>query len=93
MGGSGSPSMGIYEIEGNTGDLPANWFPNSRIDLRNPITGQRTQQRWFGPDGRAVRDRDWSHGNRGGSHRFPHDHRWVDGRRIGENLPIDVDFY
>ena len=75
MGGGGSLSGGIWETVGNVGDLPSTWFPNSRFDLRNSA-GQRTQQRWFGPDGRATRNRDWSHGNRGGGHRFPHDHRW-----------------
>ncbi len=34
------------------------------------------QQRWLGPDGWAIRDRDHIHNNSTGKHKFPHDQRW-----------------
>ena len=38
--------------------------------------GELIQQRWYGPDGRAVLNRDWKHSKKGGEHKFPHDHPW-----------------
>ena len=59
--------------------------PNSRRDLLNP-DGTRRQSRWFGPDGRAIWDRDYIHSDTTGTHVFPHDHEWVNGER-GKNMP------
>lgn len=48
---------------------------NTRIDRYNE-KGELVQQRWYGPDGQAIWDRDWSHNNSNHSHTFPHDHSW-----------------
>jgi RHS repeat-associated protein len=53
--------------------LPSTGKPNSTQDLLNP-DGSLKQQRWYGPDGRPVRDRDYNHP--GDGHVFPHDHYW-----------------
>ena len=50
--------------------------PNSRIDMYDEATGELLQQRWFGPDGWALRDRDWNHNDSNNTHEFPHDQRW-----------------
>jgi len=50
--------------------------PNSRTDMYDDVTGKLLQQRWFGPDGWALLDRDWEHGDNKKSHFFPHDQRW-----------------
>ena len=67
------PSGGIESKIGRIGDLKATGTPNSRTDLFNK-NDKLIQQRWYGPDGRAIWDRDWSHG--GGVHEWPHDHSW-----------------
>ena len=50
--------------------------PNSRLDYYDEDTGKLLQQRWYGPDGIVVWDRDWDHSNPKGNHKFPHDHPW-----------------
>jgi len=58
----------IKEVEGET--------PNSRKTLSD-FSGKRIQVRWFGPDGRAIRDRDFTnHGNSKRHPVVPHDHPW-----------------
>lgn len=49
--------------------------PNSRTDYYDEDTGKLLQQRWYGPDGQAIWDRDWDHGNKH-KHKYPHDHYW-----------------
>lgn len=49
--------------------------PNSRTDLYK--NGKLFQQRWYGPDGRAARNRDHNnHGNPKEHPNVPHDHPW-----------------
>ncbi len=50
--------------------------PNIRIDYYDEKTKKLLQQRWYGPDGLAIWDRDWAHGNAHHNHTFPHDHYW-----------------
>ena len=73
------PSGGIYTQTGRVGSLPRIWLPNTRIDLYDE-NGNRLQQGWYGPDGRIIWYRDWSHG--GGDHKWPHDHyvNWEDNK-------------
>ena len=70
-------SGGIKSKTGKIGDLKATGDPNSRIDLKNE-QGELIQQRWYGPDGRAIWNRDWKHkdNNPQKPHKFPHDHPW-----------------
>ena len=58
--------------------LPTTGDPNSRVTLPNP-DGTPKQDRWYGPSGDAVRDRDYNHG--GSGHEFPHEHDWIGGER------------
>lgn len=67
------PSGGISSQVGRIGDLKTTGAPNTRIDLYDK-NGNLIQQRWYGPDGKAIWDRDWSHGS--GEHEWPHDHYW-----------------
>ncbi len=55
-------------------NLPTTGTPNSRADRYEK--GQLKQQRWYGTDGRAIRNRDYFHQNAHGNHFFPHDHLW-----------------
>ena len=53
--------------------------PNTRTDMYdidNP--NDLIQQRWYGPEGRAIWDRDWKHKteNPKNPHVYPHDHYW-----------------
>lgn len=50
--------------------------PNSRTNYYDEETKKLLQQRWYGPDGRAIGDRDWDHSDLNDSHKFPHDHPW-----------------
>ena len=34
------------------------------------------QQRWYGPDGKNLWERDWKHDDSHHNHTFPHDHFW-----------------
>ena len=72
------PSGGKFDIFGRRGSNIKNteYLPNSRIDFYDEKSGDLIQQRWFGPDGIAVWDRDYIHGNGDNSHFFPHDHAW-----------------
>lgn len=47
--------------------------PNSEQTIRNP-DGTIKQRRFYGPDGKALKDIDYNHGGVG--HRFPHQHKW-----------------
>lgn len=67
------PSGGIKSKVGGVGDLKIYGVPNTRIDLYDE-NDELIQQRWYGPDGRVIWDRDWKHG--GGEHEWPHDHYW-----------------
>jgi len=61
-------------VVGNT--LPPRGPENSRSTLID-ILGQLIRWRWFGPDGRAIHDRDFTDHNRPDLHpEVPHDHRW-----------------
>jgi len=53
--------------------LPKTGVPNSSKDLVDE-NGNVKQRRWYGPDGNAERDVDYSHG--GAKHNFPHEHTW-----------------
>lgn len=72
MGAGGVTNHGSYKVYGKIGDLKVTGKPNSRIDLYNS-NGVKIQSRWYGPDGKAVRNRDYKHG---GNLEFPHDHIW-----------------
>ena len=96
MGGGGVPSGGVYVIHGRSGDLPyIVTHINSRYDLF--VNGKRIQSRWYNPQGKAIRNRDYIHGNGGNNHFFPHDHNWSWGKnspRDKEALPPDYEkFY
>lgn len=73
------PSGGKFDVYGpyrsNIKDI---WSdkPNIRVDYYDEKTGKLLQQRWYGPDGFAVWDRDWIHKNDHKNHIFPHDHFW-----------------
>ena len=66
------PSGGKLDVIGHIGDLDPTGIPNTRVDLYNP-DGKLIQQCLYGPDGRALWDRDWDHGS---NEVFPHDHWW-----------------
>ena len=63
--------------------LPKTGEANSSQTLPNP-DGTPKQKRWYGPDGNAVRDRDYNHP---GDMPFPHDHEWNNGIRGEDHLP------
>lgn len=71
------PSGGKFTKTGKIGELKSTGSPNTRIDLYDE-NGNLIQQRWYGPDGRAVWNRDWKHkdSNPKKPHKFPHDHPW-----------------
>ena len=73
------PSGGKFDQYGpyrsNIKDIE-NMTPNTRVDYYDENTGKLIQQRWFGPDGQAIWDRDWDHKNDHHNHVFPHDHYW-----------------
>jgi len=54
--------------------------------LPNP-DGTAKQERWRTREGEPVRDRDWNHPDDDGTHDFPHDHIWEDGRRVKKPVP------
>ena len=68
--------------------LPKTGEPGSSQTLPNP-DGTPKQKRWYGPDGQAVRDRDYNHP---GDMPFPHDHEWKDGERQPNHLPPDPSY-
>ena len=68
--------------------LPVEGEPNSSQELENP-DGTPKQKRWYGPDGKPLRDRDFNHT---GDMEFPHDHEWKDGIRGKEHLKPSPEF-
>ena len=68
--------------------LPKTGEPNSNQTLPN-LDGTPKQKRWYGPDGKAERDRDYNHS---GNMPFPHDHEWKDGERGEDHLPPSPDY-
>ncbi len=68
--------------------LPPTGDPNSSQTLPNP-DGTPKQKRWYGPDGKAVRDRDYNHP---GDVPFPHDHEWKNGERGTDHLDPSPDY-
>lgn len=90
------PSGGKISQTGSIGSLKKDGLPNTRIDLFNE-NGELILQRWYGPDGRAILNRDWKHPNKGGEHKFPHDHPWDWNKKIprlnyDENREINIDY-
>lgn len=83
MGGACMPSGGVSDLAGSIGKMPMVGKPNSRMDMYNEF-GEKIQSRWFDWRGQPIYDRDFKHGNKGGIHKFPHDHRWVNGERQEE---------
>ena len=94
------PSGGKIDMFGKFGsNIPDARYgkPNSRTDYYDEDTGELLQQRWYGPDGFAIWDRDWKHRDPFHNHIFPHDHSWDWNRPPGkqrskENLPMNPDY-
>ena len=77
--GLDKPSIIVTKIYGKYGrsiGLAKGGVKNSRTDFYDEKTGDLLQQRWYDENGQAIWDRDWSHNNSLGSHKFPHDHPW-----------------
>lgn len=68
--------------------LPVKGEPGSSQTLHNP-DGTPKQKRWYGPDGNAVRDRDFNHP---GKLPFPHDHEWKNGKRGKDHIPPSPEY-
>ncbi|MCY9701789.1 hypothetical protein M5W65_17965, partial [Paenibacillus larvae] len=52
--------------------------PNSSIDIVDAKTGEILTRRWYGPDGRATRDVDYTHHKNPKTHpEAPHEHTWT----------------
>ena len=69
--GKCKPSGGVEDV--NDRSLPKDGqTPNSKKRLFDD-EGLK-QERWYGPDGRAIWDRDYRH--KGKNEKFPHDHEW-----------------
>ena len=79
--GGGGPSVN----GAGSNSLPKKGDPGSSQTLPNP-DGTPKQKRWYGPDGNPERDRDYNHP---GDMPFPHDHKWENGERGKEHLPLD----
>ena len=58
--------------------------PNTIGRVYNP-DGSVKQERKYGSDGLATRDRDYNHS---GNMEFPHDHVWVNGHRSEDHIPV-----
>ena len=56
--------------------------PNSKTEAYDELTDELLQERWYGPDGRVIKNRDWRHSDTKNTHEFPHDHdwTWIDGK-------------
>jgi len=52
--------------------LPKTGEPNS-VGRQYDDDGNLVRERYYGPDGRSVKDKDYKHG---GQHEFPHEHDW-----------------
>ena len=73
LGSSKPDADGDKTDESNKPDsLPTEGEPNSHQDLYKD--GKLKQRRYYGPDGRAERDIDYSHP--GKDHKFPYEHKW-----------------
>lgn len=91
MGAGGVPNYGVEKV--NDRNLKRTGKPNSRVDRYKD--GKKMQSRWYDENGRAIRNRDYSHN---GNLDFPHDHSWTwnddNGVRGVEHLAPDYDnFY
>ena len=53
-------------------ELPNEWQPNTSLDRRNEH-GAIVQRRFYGQDGRAIKDIDYNHDHGAGQ---PHAHDW-----------------
>jgi len=94
--------MGAYKqtsnvkvVYGKVGVLKRKGQENTRYDLFDEDTGELLQQRWYDSLGRAIINKDWKHGNKGGKHEFPHFHLWdwsTDGERQKEDKSIDDNY-
>lgn len=62
------------DINGRSGDLSTKSEPNSSNDLY--VDGELYQRRFFDENGRVIKDIDFKHGEKPGSHEFPHEHFW-----------------
>lgn len=73
--GMAAPSGGIERFD----DIPSleeKGKPNSRADLYK--NGKLIQSRWYGPNGLAERNRDFTdHGNSKQHPNVPHDYPWI----------------
>ncbi|WP_410771300.1 hypothetical protein [Fontibacillus sp. BL9] len=92
-GGTGKvPSQTLTSNKGNSFDVtpsgnhstvtvnpkPTGGQPNSSVDIVDPKTGELLTRRWYGPDGRAVRDIDYTHHKNSKTHpEAPHEHTWT----------------
>jgi hypothetical protein len=90
------PSGGIQNVIGRLGSLARWGKPNTRYDLRNH-KGELIQQRWYGPDGWVLWNRDYKHPDITKTLKFPHDHKWdmddKNGPQRGEDhLDTNLDF-
>ena len=54
--------------------LPTVSEPNTSLDLKGK-DGSLKLRRYYGPDGRAIKDIDYKHPDNG-THKFPHEHDW-----------------
>ncbi len=89
MGAGGATNQGTNHIE--CSKLSKTGKPNSKaIRLKN---GQIVQVRWYDKNGKAIKNRDYSHAGKGVE--FPHDHGWSwqgeNGQRGAEHLDPDYD--
>ena len=85
----------IKDIYGRVGGLDTDAQKNTRYDLFDEDTGELLQQRWYDSSGRAIINKDWKHGNKGGKHKFPHFHLWDWAKnkpRQDEDESIDDDY-
>lgn len=60
---------------------PFKGTPNSTVDILDKNTGEIKTRRYYGPDGRAIRDVDYTnHGNAKNHPEWPHEHiyKWHD---------------
>ncbi len=61
-----------YSVVGKNGSLSLEGTPSSTVNLYSK-DGILLQRRYYGTDGKALKDIDFSHG---GNHTFPHTHIW-----------------
>ena len=78
----------VTESFKKSASLPPTGPPNSKLSLYDS-EGSLKQERWYGPDGIPIRDRDFKHP---GNMEFPHDHEWIDGERQTDHLPPSPDY-